>query len=157
MKLFHGSNVVVNNPEIRAGQFTKDFGPGFYCTKLKRQAKRWAERKEPSVISEYEFTINPELSVKEFQTMTDEWLDFIVACRLGRQHEYDIVIGPMANDQVYNYVEDFANGVITRAQFWALAEFKYPTHQVCFATEKSLSCLAFLSSQTIVSHARKRV
>lgn len=156
MKLYHGSNIEVSKPEIRPSKFTKDFGVGFYCTRLKRQAKRWACRKTPSVISEYEFIRKSELSVKVFSNMTDEWLDFIVSCRRGYTHNYDIVIGPMANDQVYNYVEDFAAGIITRTQFWALAEFKYPTHQVCFATEESLSSLKFLSSQTVDSHARKR-
>lgn len=156
MKLYHGSDVEVRVPEIRPSQFTKDFGAGFYCTKLKRQARRWAARKDPSIISEYEYTASHDLYIKEFTAMTDEWLNFIVSCRLGHPHEYDIVIGPMANDQVYNYVEDFANGTITRAQFWALAEFKYPTHQVCFATEKALSSLTFLTSKNIESHARKR-
>ena len=107
MKLYHGSNIEVRKPEIRPSKFTKDFGVGFYCTRLKRQAKRWACRKTPSVISEYEFIRKSELSVKVFSNMTDEWLDFIVSCRRGYTHNYDIVIGPMANDQVYNYVEDF--------------------------------------------------
>lgn len=157
MKLYHGSYTEVRKPEIRPSKFTKDFGEGFYCTKLKRQAKRWAGRKKPSVVSEFEFVRIPGLSVLEFSSMTDKWLDFIVACRRGLPHNYDIVIGPMANDQVYNYVEDFASGTITRTQFWALAEFKYPTHQVCFATMKSLESLTFISSQSLESHARKRI
>ena len=45
MRVFHGSAIEVKDPEIRTGKFTKDFGEGFYCTKLKRQAKRWAMRK----------------------------------------------------------------------------------------------------------------
>lgn len=53
----------------------------------------------------------------------------------------------MANDQIYNYIEDFIAGVITREQFWILAKFKYPTHQICFATEASLKCLKFVESE----------
>lgn len=83
MKLYHGSNIEVRKPEIRPSKFTKDFGVGFYCTRFKRQAKRWACRKTPSVISEYEFIRKSELSVKVFSNMTDEWLDFIVSCRRG--------------------------------------------------------------------------
>ena len=49
--------------------------------------------------------------------MTEEWLDFIINCRSGREHEYDIVIGAMADDQVYNYVNDLINGTITRETF----------------------------------------
>ena len=81
--------------------------------------------------------------------MTDEWLDFIANCRKGIPHHYDIVIGAMANDQIYNYIEDFIAGVITREQFWVLAKFKYPTHQICFSTEASLRCLSFVESETV--------
>lgn len=81
--------------------------------------------------------------------MTDEWLDFIVACRNGESHSFDIVIGAMANDQIYNYVADFMNGVITREQFWVLAKFKYPTHQINFCTSQALTCLTFKGYEEI--------
>ena len=139
----------VRHPEIRTGKFTKDFGDGFYCTKLKKQAKRWAERKDPPTIRVYEYSPDTRLSILEFKGMTDEWLDFIVNCRKGVPHNWDIVIGAMANDQIYNYIADFIEGVITREQFWALAKFKYPTHQICFATEASLRCLQFIESERI--------
>ena len=150
MRVFHGSSLEVRTPEIIKGRFTKDFGDGFYCTKLKRQAKRWAERKDTPTVNIYEYAPSPDLSVLDFKGMTDEWLDFIVNCRKGVPHDWDIVIGAMANDQIYNYVEDFIEGVITREQFWALAKFKYPTHQICFATEASLKCLQFIESERII-------
>ena len=75
--------------------------------------------------------------------MTEEWLDFIADCRLGKDHDYDIVIGPMANDQIYNYVADFLSGIITREQFWVMSRFKYPTHQIAFCSERALNCLSF--------------
>ena len=81
--------------------------------------------------------------------MTDEWLDFIVACHNGESHSFDIVIGAMANDQIYNYVADFMNGVITREQFWVLAKFKYPTHQINFCTSQALTCLTFKGYEEI--------
>ena len=149
MRVFHGGAIEVKDPEIRTGKFTKDLGEGFYCTKLKRQAKRWAMRKETPTISIYEYTPNKALSILDFKGMTDEWLDFIVNCRKGITHNYDIVIGAMANDQIYNYIEDFIAGTITREQFWVLAKFKYPTHQICFATEASLKCLSYIESETI--------
>jgi hypothetical protein len=55
----------------------------------------------------------------------------------------------MANDQIYNHIEDFIAGIITREQFWGLAKFKYPTPQTCFATEASLKCLSYIESETI--------
>ena len=149
MRVFHGSAVEVTNPEIRTGKFTKDFGEGFYCTKLKRQAKRWAMRKETHTISVYEYAADKNLNILDFKGLSDEWLDFIVNCRKGIPHNYDIVIGAMANDQIYNHIEDFIAGIITREQFWVLAKFKYPTHQICFATEASLKCLTFVESEKL--------
>jgi len=51
----------------------------------------------------------------------------------------------MADDQIYNYIADFIRGVITREQFWVLAKFKYPTHQIAFCTKAALDCLTFKS------------
>ena len=67
--------------------------------------------------------------------------DFIALCRSGKTHNYDIVEGPMANDSVWNYVNDFLEGRINRKQFWALTEFKYPTHQISFHTLSAIDCL----------------
>lgn len=150
MRVFHGGAIEIKEPEIRKGLFTKDFGEGFYCTKLKEQAKRWAMRKETPTICIYEYTPDKALSILHFKELTDEWLNFIVNCRNGIPHNYDIVIGAMANDQIYNYIEDFIAGVITREQFWVMAKFKYPTHQICFATEASLNCLSFVKSEKLI-------
>lgn len=144
MQLYHGSNVVVKKPQILLSGYYKDFGFGFYCTEIKRQAARWAMTKQPEhIVNIFEYTPDPKLVLKQFPEMTDEWLDFIAECRAGAVHEYDIVEGPMADDTVWNYVEDFLLGRISREAFWALASFKYPTHQIVFLTEKSLKTLKF--------------
>lgn len=75
--------------------------------------------------------------------MTEDWLDFAISCRRGIVHEYDIVEGPMADDQIWDYVEDLVAGKISREAFWELAKFKYPTHQIAFYTEKSLKSISF--------------
>ena len=143
MTVYHGGNMPVEHPQIRVGKNTKDFGTGFYCTIIKEQAQRWARRYDTKIVSIYEVRLNSKLNIKEFRKMTDEWLDFIIACRSGKSHEYDIVIGAMANDQIYNYVSDYIDGVITREQFWVLAKFKYPTHQINFCTPQALQCLEY--------------
>jgi len=89
------------------------------------------------------------LSVLKFESMTDEWLDFIAACRKGETHRYDIVEGPMANDTIWNYVNDFLSGTISIKQFGGLAEFKYPTHQISFHTLAGLNCLTFQGSEIV--------
>lgn len=149
MTVYHGSSVPVPNPEIRIGRYTKDFGPGFYCTIIREQAERWARRFETPVVNTYTVRLDTRLNILNFQEMTEEWLDFIVACRHGEPREQDIVIGAMANDQIYNYVSDYIDGVITREQFWVLAKFKYPTHQIAFCSEAALGCLKFEAGEEV--------
>ena len=141
--IYHGSNKKILTPKIIQGRNTKDFGTAFYCTTIKEQAQRWAKRFSTPVVNAYSFLPNEGLNIIEFPSMSEEWLDFIVSCRFGNSHNYDIVIGPMADDQIYNYVSDFVDGEITREQFWVMTKFKYPTQQIAFCSEKSLDCISF--------------
>lgn len=141
--LYHGSKMEVKSPKIIKGQFTKDFGYGFYCTIKKEQAVRWSLRAGKGVVSKYQYSFDEDLKVKIFDNMTESWLDFIVDCRSGKEHEYDIVEGPMADDQIYNFITQFIQGTINREQFWVMIKFNYPTHQICFCTEKSLKTLKY--------------
>lgn len=143
-KLFHGSNVKVEHPRIQVSGFYKDFGFGFYCTNLEKQAQRWAMTKRPChMVSVYQYEENEQLTVKKFPGMTEEWLDFVVACRRGIEHSYDIVEGPMADDQIWDYVEDLVSGNISREAFWVLVKFKHPTHQIVFCTESALETISY--------------
>lgn len=146
MLLYHGSSKIVKSPKIMHSAFNKDFYFGFYCTSYKKQAIRWATRYGNGVVNKYEYTLNEKLSVLKFEKMTEEWLDFIVACRMGNPHNYDIVEGPMANDTIFNYVQEFVDKKISRVAFWELAKFSRPTHQISFNTEKSLTTLKFIDS-----------
>ena len=149
MLIMHGSTTKVPNPEIRQAKFHKDFGEGFYCTNMETQAFRWATRFGEGCINYYEFAPVVELKTLYFPTMTEDWLDFISLCRAGGMHDYDIVDGPMANDEVYNYVADFLSGIISRQAFWELVKFRYPTNQICFHTEKSLQCIKFVNARMV--------
>ena len=149
MTVYHGGYQPVEKPEIRKGRNTKDFGTGFYCTIIKEQAERWARRYKTKIVSVYDVKAFSDLKVKEFKEMTEEWLDFIISCRSGKEHDYDIVIGAMADDQIYNYISDYMEGTITREQFWVLAKFKYPTHQIVFCTEKALKYLEYRNFEEV--------
>lgn len=145
--IYHGSNVIVEKPQIIVSGFYKDFGYGFYCTILEKQARKWALTKRgDSYVSIFKYTPIDHLKVLSFPKMTDEWLDFVVKCRRGVKHDYDIVEGPMADDQIWDYVEDFMDGSISREAFWVLAKFKYPTHQIVFCTQRSLESCTFEKS-----------
>ena len=142
--IYHGSDMKVEFPEIRKTRFNKEFSWGFYCTNNYEQAYRWASRRDSKgVVSRYRLRIKSGLKVLRFEEMTDEWLDFIAKCRKGYIHDYDIVEGPMADDTIWNYVNDFLSGDISRDAFWALAKFRYPTHQISFHTLRALDCLDF--------------
>lgn len=148
--LYHGSNEIVQMPKILINGHYKDFGYGFYCTNILRQAKRWAiTRKGASVVNLYSYKNISDLKIISFDKMTEEWLDFVVSCRRGIEHQYDIVEGPMADDQIWDYVEDYIEKRITREAFWELVKFKFPTHQIAFCTEKALASLEYEGSEIL--------
>lgn len=149
MTVYHGSYTTIKSPEIITGKNTKDFGAGFYCTIIREQSERWAKRYDTPIINIYTVRLDTSLKILEFKDLTEDWLDFIIACRHGEEHGYDIVIGAMANDQIYNYIADYIDGILTRDQFWSLAKFKYPTHQINFCTCAALKCLDFSFSEEV--------
>ena len=147
---YQGDNKVLDEPKIYLDGSYKDFGYGFYCTNFEKQAKRWAlTKKNKHVVNVYSYTENKNLNCLIFKEMSDEWLDFVVSSRQGIRHEYDIVEGPMADDTIWDYVDDFVRGLISRTAFWELVKFKYPTHQIVFCTEAALSTLTFEGSVTL--------
>ena len=157
MELYHASKEIVKYPEIRKAKYTKDFSWGFYCTNNIQQAIRWVNRGAGDpVINYYEYEPNDSLKILKFPEMSDEWLDLIAQCRNGKTHNYDIVEGPMADDTVWNYVNDFLTGRISRKQFWVLAEFKHPTHQISFHTLSALDCLTYKKSEVVYDRNRKK-
>ncbi len=107
-----------------------------------------AFKRGDSVVNRYKYTPSNELKILRFGEMSDAWLDFVAMCRKGIDHEYDIVEGPMADDQIWNYVEGFISGKVSREAFWELVKFSYPTHQIVFCTEEALKTLIFEGSET---------
>lgn len=147
MIIYHGSNTIVQEPKIIVDGYYKDFGYGFYCTELEKQAKRLAlTKRKKHIVNKYNYKPDDSLNICEFEQMTEEWLDFVVDCRRGIEHNYDIVEGPMADDTIWDYIEDYAAGLISREAFWVLVKFKYPTHQITFCSQKAISTLKFEGS-----------
>ena len=121
LTVYHGGYQAVDKPKIKASKNTKDYGTGYFSPIIKEQAQRLARRYYTKIVSIYDVKIFSELKIMEFKEMTEEWLDFIVACRSGQPHDYDIVFVAMADFQIYNHVSDYIDGTITREQFWVLA------------------------------------
>lgn len=149
MEIYHGNTVTVKQPEIRIEKYNKDFYFGFYCTITEQQAIRRATRFGEGIVNVYKYEPDDSLKILKFEKMTEEWLDFIIACRSGTPHEWDIVEGPMADDTIYNYIQEFQDGKISREAFWVLAKFRYPTHQICFNTQKALETITFKEARNV--------
>lgn len=152
--IYHGSKNVVKTPknpeDSKFGFYRKDFGYGFYCTRLYKQAERWVKNKysQKGFINSYcydeEYAIK-NLKVKVFKE-DDEWLDFIALNRSEDvDSEFDIIEGPMADDEVYEHVDAFNDGIMSREEFWGKAKFRRnkKTNQICFLTKESIKCLKF--------------
>lgn len=144
--LYHGGYKEIQYPEIRVHRYTKDFSWGFYCTEIQKQAEKWANRYNTPVVNVYRITHMDRLKVKFFEDYSDEWLDFVVHCRSGNTHDYDVVIGRMADDTIYDYIDGYIEGVMNKKDFFELMRFKYPTHQISFHTVKALASIEFIES-----------
>ena len=151
--LYHGSNEIADTPMILITKYTKDFGLGFYTTNIFEQAEKWAYRKAQKggvpTVSRYLYTPNESLDVLQFETTTDAWLDFVAACRKGGTHSRDIVTGPMADDTIGDYLDDYFSGRISKEAFMAFAKFAHPTHQMSFHTMTALTTLKFLDAKEL--------
>ena len=129
---------------------TSTGGGGCHCTNSYEQAYRWADRKHAQgVVNIYSYIEDPRLNIKKFDKMSDEWLNFIAECRAGKIHEYDIVEGPMADDTIWNFVNDYLANNISKSVFWEYAKFKHPTHQISFHSIRALGCLRYERSEMV--------
>lgn len=144
MILYHGSYMAVEHPDISYSRDTLDFGKGFYTTPIYEQAEKWSMRfkkkRGNSVVSCYEWNeaaMKNEVKIKKFESYSESWLDYIVSCRKGEaQNEYDIIVGGVANDKVFDTIELFFDGLIDK--YTAIDRLKYesPNLQVCFCSQK---------------------
>ena len=156
MILYHGGSAIVENPDCAHSRKAVDFGPGFYVTSIYEQARSWAQRRllrsGHASISRYDFdeSSQKELKVLRFDSYSKDWLDFIVACRSESDTtDYDLVIGGVANDKVFDTLEAFFDGFATKEQTIDKLRFESPNVQYCFRTEKALSTLRFLGGDAL--------
>ncbi len=100
-------------------------------------------------MSVYQYSENSDLKILRFPEMSEEWLDFVIACRRGIPHSYDIVEEPMVDDTIFNYLQDFQDKRISREAFWELVKFKHPINQISFHTIRALITLQFEKSYEV--------
>lgn len=162
MKVYHGSTQVVEYPLAGVGRENLDFGKGFYVTDIYAQAERWssvmAMRRPGSVpvVNIYELDVE-KISSSGYQWLrfdgyNNDWLDFIVSSRSGNQPwlEYDIVEGGIANDRVFDTIENFMENQITKEVALGRLRFEQPNNQLCLLNQHLIEeCLFFKEYITV--------
>ena len=162
MKLYHGTNANIETIDLSLGLRHKDFGKGFYVTPDKTTAIRMAQKKvrlfggEATLIT-YEFddtALQSDLKIKKFpERASVEWFLFVDANRDRKNvapiHDFDIVIGPIANDGVVLQLTNYREGIYSPEQAALLLQDKYLDQQYYFGTEKALGFLHKTNVETV--------
>ena len=155
LELYHGSDVEIVEIDLSKGHINKDFGKGFYLTDIRKQADDMAKRRArmtrqgTPIVTTFLFDennlVNGLLNVKIFNEVSEEWAEFILNNRKasisGFRHEYDIVVGPVADDGVVLQLDLYEQHYITLAELVKRLEFRELNRQYFFGTEKAVKTL----------------
>lgn len=153
MILYHGTNIDFNMIDLAKSNKYKDFGQGFYLTDIRSQAEELAAKKSRlfggyPIIQEYEFDENllsdSNLKILKFEKPSTEWAEFIFKNRNrdnNYTHDYDIVIGPIANDGVAYLLGRYEEGTLTIEELSNKLDYKKLNSQYYFGSNKSLKYL----------------
>lgn len=151
MLLYHGSLVIIKEPDLSFSKGRRDFGKGFYLTSSLEQAVKWAKRNmrinnlDKGYVSIYEFDEKALIKTKVFSNANRDWLQFVVDNRLQKKlnNEFDLIVGPVADDQAYNTIILYEDGIIDEdyAIRKLMSEKLYD--QYLFRTQKALSYLKY--------------
>ena len=143
MIVYHGSNQPVEFPDVLHSRPKVDFGAGFYVTPLWDQAISWAERFKQRGPSAFitEYVLDDEVlslpRTLQFAEYSEEWLDFIMACRNGKKvQDWDVIMGGVANDQVFDTVQLFTSGLIDKSTALGRLKYQKPNYQICLRTQE---------------------
>ena len=170
MKLYHGSDHIVEAPAFGLGKPYNDYGPGFYCTQHPDMAGEWAVGFDhDGFVNEYDFDTNGleivDLDAQEFTTL--HWLAVLLANRwfdvrapiANEAREYllanfsvdlskaDVVEGYRADDSYFTFAQDFINGTISYRQLGNAMRLGELGRQVVVKSERAFSRLQFLDAQ----------
>ena len=158
MILYHGSNMIVDKPQLIEQNRYLDFGYGFYTTTNKAQAENFAQKVvvrrggKPLVnIYEIDDNIDGDLNIRRFFSPDEEWLDFVSSHRNGTYagERYDLIIGAVANDDVYRTLQVYSSGLLTKEQAIEALKIKKLFDQYVFATDKALLQLRFMRAEEV--------
>lgn len=153
MKLYHESNVIIERIDFTKCHPYKDFGCGFYLTDNMKHARNMAFRRcmrtgGEGCVTEFEFDFNmaaQNLKIKVFDKPSEEWAQFVMMNRneeiIHPAHDYDVVIGPIADDSVVVSFRLFQDGYISLSELVKRLEYKELSTQYFFHNAKAISYL----------------
>ncbi|MCL1833220.1 MAG: DUF3990 domain-containing protein [Leptospirales bacterium] len=152
LNLYHGSNCNFDVIDLSKSKDKRDFGMGFYTTTLREQAEDWAEllfdryRGDGIFVYEMELELAKELSVRNYDGLSEEWLLMVQKNRTlgGIQHKFDIVQGPVANDKTARTIALYIAGIINSDEAIERLRFSQINNQVSFHTPAALSHLKII-------------
>ena len=163
MIVYHGSTQTIETPDVNHSKRYLDFGKTFYATSYRLQAERWARRKflrqvgmsdKKPILNEYVLQEDfAGLKVLRFGEVDERWFDFVCDCRNGidNESEYDVIIGKVANDDVFKTIQQYLQGRMTKQA--AIAELRYakPNDQIAFKTNAAIAhCLKFIRANQLL-------
>ena len=166
MNVYHGSTKIVDKPLVNKGRKYLDFGQGFYVTNLREQAIDWATRPINTGKSQYLNIYDFDLAAIEvgryrcarFDAYNDYWLDFVIANRHGNliSQSYDVIEGGIANDRIFNTIELYDAGLITREEALARLKYEKPNDQICIRNQEIIeNHLHFIKSERLDDNERR--
>ena len=158
MKLYHGSDCVIEQPDIAHSRDNLDFGRGFYLTSFEEQAERWALRKAvrkqtTPIVNVYDFDDSHACArIRRFDDNDAAWVEFVCACRRGEApaEPYDLIVGGVADDKVFRAVDMYFRGIWDIDKTLEALRFFERNDQYCFASQAILDdSLRFIGSYEV--------
>ncbi len=157
MTVYHGTDSLFERIELDKSDNYRDFGRGFYTTTISSQAESWARNKKLrngsryGYVYVYELEIPDDFNVKKFDGLSVEWLEMIKENRSygGIQHNFDILIGPVANDDTRVTISRYMSGVYTAEEAIRRLEYSRVNDQVTFHTDRAVKALKFIRRYTV--------
>lgn len=153
-KLYHGTNMYFEEPDLAEAADFKDFGRGYYLTTNQFQAEKWAirdlidnDKNDVAYVYEYEFDTDDtkNLRILELLIYNEEWLDFIACNRTKKEEniQYDLIYDRMADSRgaiLTEAIRDYINKIKTAKETLAIARFRDRNmNQYCFKTYEALA------------------
>lgn len=169
MILYHGSEMIIENPVYGKGNLRNDYGRGFYCTESEELAKEWAcSNNKNGFANKYDFDMNG-LSVLYLNSEEYTLLNWLAVLTKNRTYwengtvsqmakkyiakhfmvdisAYDVVIGYRADDSYFSFAQDFTAGAISYRQLGEAMRLGKLGEQIVLLSAKAFEKIQFISS-----------